>query len=266
MKKIISKEKLLSFFLSLMLLISCFFNQPATAKAYVFKWTNIKEIEVTAHQLNIRTGPGTSYAIIGTLYQGNVVSVVGTLGSWYVIHTERDMIGVISSYYTRVVSYYNTTSSTPAPTKTPSPAPVATPKPTTPSDDYSYNITSDEQKMIDLINAERSKNGLSALKADLEVMRVARIKAADLSINEYFSHQSPTYGSPFDMLKSFGVSYRSAGENIAGNSTVSAAHTALMNSSGHRANILKSNFNTIGIGIYEDSRYGKVFVQMFLEK
>ena len=260
-----TKQKLISLCFALMLFVSCLFSQPAIAKAYVFKWTNIKEIEVTAHQLNIRTGPGTSYAIIGTLYQGNVVSVVGTLGSWYVIHTDRDMIGVISSYYTRVVSYYNTTASTPAPTKAPSP--VATPNPTSaPSDDYSYSITSEEQQMIDLINAERSKNGLSPLKADLNLMRVARIKAADLSINAYFSHQSPTYGSPFDMLKNFGISYRSAGENIAGNSSVSAAHTALMNSSGHRANILKSNFNTIGIGIYKDPRYGKVFVQMFIEK
>jgi uncharacterized YkwD family protein len=260
-----TKQKFISLCFALMLFVTCFFSQPAIAKAYVFKWTNIKEIEVTANQLNIRTGPGTSYAIIGTLYQGNVVSVVGTLGSWYVIHTDRDMIGVISSYYTRVVSYYNTTAATPAPTKAPSP--TATPKPTSaPSDDYSYNITSEEQQMIDLINAERSKNGLSPLKADMALMRVARLKAADLSINKYFSHQSPTYGSPFDMLKSFDISYRSAGENIAGNSTVSAAHTALMNSSGHRANILKSNFNTVGIGIYKDSRYGKVFVQMFIEK
>jgi uncharacterized YkwD family protein len=247
------------------MMFSMIFSQPIVAKAYVFKWSNIKEIEITANQLNIRTGPGTSYTVIGTLSQGTVVSVVGTLGGWYVIHTERDMIGVISSTYTRVKSYYNTTSQTPTVPKTPTPTP-STPSPTTPTDKYSYAITSDEQQMIDLINSERSKNGLSSLKPDMSLMKVARIKAEDLSINQYFAHESPKYGSPFNMMKTFGITYRSAGENIAGNSTVSAAHTALMNSPGHRANILKTNFNTIGIGIYKDSRYGKVFAQMFIEK
>lgn len=265
MKKSI-QQKLALFCLTTVMMFSLVFSQPIDAKAYVFKWSNIKEIEVTAAQLNIRTGPGTSYTVIGTLSQGTVVSVVGSLGSWYVIHTERDMIGVISSTYTRVKSYYNTNTTSQTPTATPKPPATEAPKPTTPSDGYSYAITADEQKMIDLINSERSKNGLASLKPDMSLMKVARIKAEDLSKNQYFSHESPKYGSPFEMMKTFGITYKSAGENIAGNSSVSAAHTALMNSPGHRANILKTNFNTIGIGIYNDARYGKVFAQMFIEK
>ena len=100
----------------------------------------------------------------------------------------------------------------------------------------------------------------------MDVVRVARIKAKDMADNKYFSHQSPTYGSPFDMLKKFGVSYRAAGENIAGNRSSKAAHDALMNSPGHRANILNTQYDRIGIGIVPDSRYGKVFVQMFIKK
>ena len=107
---------------------------------------------------------------------------------------------------------------------------------------------------------------LSALKLDTETLRVARIKAQDMVDNNYFSHNSPTYGSPFQMLNSFKISYKTAGENIAGNSSNSSAVTAWMNSSGHKANILNSSFNYTGIGVVKSSKYGKVYVQMFLGK
>ncbi len=84
--------------------------------------------------------------------------------------------------------------------------------------------------------------------------------------NIYFSHNSPTYGTPFEMLNSFKVSYKSAGENIAGNSSNSGAVNAWMNSSGHKANILSTNFNYTGIGVVSSSKYGKIYVQMFIGK
>ena len=84
--------------------------------------------------------------------------------------------------------------------------------------------------------------------------------------NNYFSHTSPTYGSPFDMLKNFKVSYRTAGENIAGNATNSGAVNAWMNSSGHKANILNNSFNYTGIGVVKSPKYGKIYVQMFIGK
>ena len=107
---------------------------------------------------------------------------------------------------------------------------------------------------------------MAALKVDEEVQRVARIKAEDMVKNNYFSHTSPTYGSPFNMLQSFKISYRTAGENIAGNSSNSGAVNAWMNSSGHRANILNSSFNYTGIGVVNSSKYGKIYVQMFIGK
>lgn len=105
---------------------------------------------------------------------------------------------------------------------------------------------------------------MPALKIDSETQKVARIKAKDMVDNNYFSHTSPTYGSPFDMLKSFKVSYRSAGENIAGNSSNSSAVNAWMNSSGHKANILNNSFNYTGIGVVKSPTYGKIYVQMFI--
>ena len=104
------------------------------------------------------------------------------------------------------------------------------------------------------------------MKIDSGALQVARVKAQDMVDNNYFSHNSPIYGSPFDMLKSFKVSYKTAGENIAGNSSNSAAVNAWMNSSGHKANILNSSFNYTGIGVVTGSKYGKIYVQMFIGK
>lgn len=120
--------------------------------------------------------------------------------------------------------------------------------------------------MIDLVNRERAKNNLPALQVDPNVTRVARIKSQDMVDNNYFSHNSPTYGSPFDMLSAFDIKYLHAGENLAGNSSVERAHEALMNSSGHRKNILSGDFTHIGIGVKPSDRYGFIYTQMFISK
>ncbi|NGP44249.1 hypothetical protein G4V62_04515 [Bacillaceae bacterium SIJ1] len=138
---------------------------------------------------------------------------------------------------------------------------------TNPSEDQGETVnaelTAEEQQMLSLVNEARQAQGLQPLKADAELTKVARVKAQDMIDNNYFAHQSPTYGSPFDMMKQFGVTYRTAGENLAGNQTVEKAHTALMNSQGHRENILKSEYTNVGIGIVDGGPYGKMFVQLF---
>ncbi|WP_413372276.1 CAP domain-containing protein [Paenibacillus taichungensis] len=106
-------------------------------------------------------------------------------------------------------------------------------------------------QVVKLVNAERAKAGLSALASDALLDKVAVAKVKDMSNNNYFDHQSPTYGSPFDMMKQFGVTYSYAGENIAkGQKTPQEVVTAWMNSEGHRANILSKNFTKIGVGYY----------------
>ena len=119
-----------------------------------------------------------------------------------------------------------------------------------------------ETEVVRLVNNIRANNGLNPLTADWELSRVARYKSHDMKTNKYFSHTSPVYGSPFDMMKSFGISYRYAGENIAkGQSTPQAVVNSWMNSSGHRANILNKNYTHIGVGYVES---GKYWTQMFI--
>lgn len=143
---------------------------------------------------------------------------------------------------------------------TPEPEPVT---PSAPEQKIVNDLQADEQKMLDLVNQERIKAGLQPLEADLELVRLARLKAQDMIDNSYFAHTSPTYGSAFDMMQAAGVHYRYAGENLAGAESVLSAHTNLMNSSGHRANILNANYTRVGIGSVSGGPYGKTFVQMF---
>ena len=113
-----------------------------------------------------------------------------------------------------------------------------------------------EQEVIRLVNVERAKYGLSPLTEDWELSRVARYKSQDMHDRRYFDHNSPTYGTPFQMMKAFGLSYRSAGENIAmGYRTPQSVVTGWMNSSGHRANILNSSYTKIGVGYVADGNY-----------
>lgn len=121
-----------------------------------------------------------------------------------------------------------------------------------------------EQQVVDLTNQERAKNGLAALKVDVNLSKMAREKSRDMSANNYFSHTSPTYGSPFDMMKNWGISYKSAGENIAmGQRTPQEVVNAWMNSEGHRANILSNKYTHIGVGYVENGNY---WTQEFIGK
>ena len=123
-------------------------------------------------------------------------------------------------------------------------------------------VSSYENEVVRLVNIERGKQGLKPLASDWQLSRVARYKSQDMRDKGYFSHTSPTYGSPFEMMKSFGISYRTAGENIArGQKTPSEVVNAWMNSSGHRANILNSSFTKIGVGYVKDGNY---WTQMFI--
>ena len=113
-----------------------------------------------------------------------------------------------------------------------------------------------EREVIRLVNAERAKYGLSALTEDWELSRVARCKSQDMHDNRYFAHNSPTYGTPFQMIRAFGLSYRAAGENIAmGYRTPAAVVAGWMNSEGHRANILSSAYTKLGVGYVADGSY-----------
>lgn len=125
-------------------------------------------------------------------------------------------------------------------------------------------LSDEEREILDLINEERIEYGLEKLEACEELQKVAKLKAEDLVNNSYFSHTSPTYGTPFEMLKSQGVVYTVAGENLAGNETGPRAVNAWMNSPAHKENILDSDYKYTGISVVDSEIYGKVYVQLFM--
>ncbi|WZL74201.1 SafA/ExsA family spore coat assembly protein [Clostridiaceae bacterium 35-E11] len=123
-----------------------------------------------------------------------------------------------------------------------------------------------EKEVVRLVNVERAKAGLQPLKENWELSRVARYKSKDMMERKYFSHTSPTYGSPFEMMKNFGISYAYAGENIAmGQRTPEEVMKGWMNSPGHRKNILSPNFIQIGVGYAVNGNGTKYWTQMFIK-
>lgn len=156
----------------------------------------------------------------------------------------------------------------PNPQQTPEPEPQPTPepKPDTGSDtggtsNGQHSLSAEEIQMVDYVNKARQDAGLQPLQIDSGLSNIAALKSRDMYDNNYFSHDSPTYGSPFDMMTKFGIKYSGAAENIAKNSSVAAAHNAFMNSQGHRDNILNPIYTHIGVGIYKG-----YYTQMFIRK
>jgi hypothetical protein len=189
------------------------------------------KVMVTANNLNVRANSNTQSSIIDVLKNNQVVNVLGQKGNWYIIKTDNGEIGSILKWFTRPVEQQPAPQQ-PAPQQ---PAPQQPepqqPVPQEPSNQLSY----EQSRMLELVNAERTKAGLKPLTWDADLARVANIKAKDMVDNNYFSHTS-----------------------------VEGAHNGLMNSEGHRKNILNPSFTHIGIGVQKSPRYGYVFVQMFV--
>ncbi|UZN01050.1 CAP domain-containing protein [Lysinibacillus sp. MHQ-1] len=141
--------------------------------------------------------------------------------------------------------------------------PATPPASSTPSTTTS-DVNAFEQEVVKLTNAERTKAGLSPLQTDDKLMAAAREKSQDMQSNNYFSHTSPTFGSPFDRMKALGITYKSAGENIAqGQRSPQEVVQAWMDSPGHRANILNGKFTHIGVGYVKSGNY---WTQQFITK
>lgn len=253
-------------------------NSSNIVAAPTFEKVNFTSAVVTATHLNVRQGPSVNFPIVCVLKKDQWVNVIGKLGDWYAVYEPQTRcVGAVSGEYIKSASTTGKTT-TPAKsstgkTKTMAPKFFATPKPTTVNKaPITGNkapitgVTQDDQTLLDLVNKARADAGMEPLQFDAKLMEVARLKAKDMVDNNYFSHQSPTYGSPFDMMRQFGISFKTAGENIAGNRTVDGAFKAWMNSEGHKKNILNSGFNYTGIGIVDSSKYGKILVQQFIGK
>lgn len=198
---------------------------------------------ITGDGSNVRSGPGTQFKSYGKLYAGDKVQVIGKINDFNLIITSSNLVGMVRNDLMKKIT-----------------------TPTTPPSNNG-NVESNEQQIVlDLINAKRKENGLPILIVDTLLQSTAQTKAADMVKNNYFSHTSPTYGSPFNMMKNAGITYKTAGENIAGNPSLQNAVESWMNSESHRKNILSNAYNFAGIGVEKSKTYGYVIVAMFIGK
>lgn len=249
MKKFLLENKIIILLISIILILSI------SLFATCFGMDNYENVEhslgiVNTDYLNMRTGSGINFDSITLLKKNEYVRIFGKIGQWYIIQNEKNQIG------TAHVNYI---------TPTDEPKAAVTNSETIESSNSS-SLTQEESELLFLINEERNKNNLPAFKIDENLQNVARLKAQDIVNNNYFSHISPTYGSPFEMLKSHNISYKTASENIAGNSNISKALNSWLNSESHRNNILSNDYNYTGIAVVDSIAYGKIIVEFFIGK
>lgn len=278
----------LSISLAMLFLPSCAPQSVKGAESSISQMNDITKCKVTAGQAGVRSGCSNNTPVIQTINKDTRLDVLAQVADWYAITLPDNSIGFIpqgqctpvipseikpGTMGTNVPSLPNTAPGT-AQGTTPGTAPGTAPgtvpgtKQATPNATQVNNnsLTAQEQQMFNLVNQARSQANVPPLQIDMELTKMARIKSQDMIDNNYFSHYSPKYGSPFDMMKSFGINYVYAGENIAGNQTVQAAQNALMNSPGHRKNILSTDYTHIGIGIRQGGQFGTMFTQDFISK
>lgn len=166
--------------------------------------------------------------------------------------TQIDWNALLQQYFQGYKPVVTPSKPTTPTTPTKPTTPTTPTKPTTPTTPTDTTASSYASQVVTLVNQERAKAGLKPLTTRADLANMAMAKAKDMKNNNYFDHNSPTYGSPFDMMKSWGISYRTAGENIAmGQRTPQEVMTAWMNSPGHKANILNASFTTIGVAYYQ---------------
>ena len=221
-----------------------FLYHPGAEVAGTFTPSSVDKIQVISNNLNLRTGAGTNHQIITTLHRGDVMEVLGKINGWYVVKLTNDTVGCVIDDYVKPYVAQRPAVTNPAPKPTPAPGSGST-----------VNASAMQAEMLGYINEARAQAGLPSLKLDAKLSEGATLKSKDMAANNYFSHQSPTYGSPFEMMRSLGISYRYAGENIAKHMSVKSAHQGFMNSPGHRANILSRNFNKVGLGFVKQGNY-----------
>lgn len=249
MKNFILKNKIIILLISIIIILSislfatCFGMDSYEAVNYDYGIVNTE-------YLNMRTGSGIDFAPVTILKKNEYVRIFAKIGQWYIIQNQANQIGTVHSDYIIPTNEQKASSSN---------TEIIT-------ENEFLDLTKDENELLSLINTERSKNNLSALQIDKELQNVARLKANDLVNNNYFSHISPVYGTPFEMLRANKISYKTASENIAGNSNISNAFDSWMNSESHKNNILSNDYNYTGLAVVDSIAYGKIIVELFVGK
>ncbi len=221
----------------LMILNSSFILKAENKIPYVEN--NIENAEINTESLNIRKGAGINFPVIGKAQKGQKVQVLGVLGEWYLVYFSDGTIGVVSSEFVSVENKTNKTNKT-----------------------YNNNLISDKE-ILQQINYIRKENNLQPILWDEKLNEIASLKAHDMSQNKYLSHNSKKYGTPFDMLRDMGISYKYAAENIIVCNNTESSYELLYNEK-TKINILNTGFQKMGIGIADSDEYGKIIVEIYI--
>ena len=285
------------FIITAALLVMAFIFLPVRTGQYMvaaseaYQKVEVSSGKITANEVNLRSGPATTFDILCKLKKDQKVTVLGKLGDWYAVYVSgTGNVGAVSSHYIKLDEQKTKSATKQAASTSPKGSSTSTvPKTDNAASKSSASsgntatktaeskatvkpaavqqlkdISTDEQSLFDLVNKARKEKGLKALEFDASLVKIARLKAKDMRDNNYFSHTSKYYGTPFDMMKKYGVKFSTAGENIAGNQSVEKVVKAWLKESGN--NIYNDKFNSTGIGIVESPTYGKLFVQLFIKK
>ena len=247
MKDFIFKNK----FIILLFFIVCIIEAIIFSSCFGMENYEVVDFDlgiVNTDYLNLRTGPGKEHDSIELLKRNEYIRIFGKINDWYIVQTDNNKIGTVHTDYIIKAENHK--------------APVSNIEVV--EETSNLAITTEEDLILSLINNEREKAGLKEFKIDSEIQNLARLKAEDLAKNNYFSHISPTYGSPFEMLKNHNISYKTASENIAGNSSLENAVSSWMNSEAHKENILSNIYNYTGIAVVDSIAYGKIIVELFI--
>ena len=199
---------------------------------------------VNTNSLNLRSGTDINFPILAKIKKDDIVKVFVNLGEWYIVQSSDNQIGVVKSDYITIDNSTDVIC----------------------NNSSNSGLSVDENKVLELINNKRKEKNLSPLIIDDDVQNLAKLKAIDLVENNCFTHYSPSYGSPFEMLKNNSIKYKVASENIAGNSDIEKAVDSWLNSNAHKNNIFSNDFNYTGIGVVNSLTYGKIIVEIFIGK
>lgn len=222
----------------------------------VFQPVIEKECLVTTDYLNLRSGPSVNHPVISLLKRDDRLQIYGEIGAWYVVGLADGTVGVVSNQYVKIDTI--ATASLPEGDSLEN-VPVKENAVSSEQDD-------DESLLFGLVNRTRTEQKRQPFTWDEKLNRIARLKAEDMVKNQYFSHNSPDYGTPFVMLKNMGILYKSASENIAVSNDLESTHQDMLKSTAHNANLTSFRYNKMGVGIASNSKGSKIVVQLFIEE
>jgi len=245
-------EKLLAGLLILVVIVAL--GVSVSASEISIERVSFETAVVSTDNLNMRQGPSESMAVVAKLEKAQSLQVLGKLNEWYFVYDQASgKTGCVHGEFL-------------APSSNVQEADDSSGEALEEHGEVVTALSYDEKTLFELVNAARMAENIPEIVYSKELARTAYDKAKDMVENNYFSHKSQAFGTPFEMMKTYGIEFVSGAENIAGNQNVERAYYAWMGSEGHKKNIVNPDYDETGIGVYTSPVYGKIIVQMFAAK